>query len=234
MECQVIQQAILINMVQNKPYPQHIENNLEIPYDDSLGRAKLTCQLPQSNISMAIAGSNHQLSIPHQLFDNMSLRGSPPVQRSNANNNRQGNGQQQRGDQNNGNNGNGNGNRNNRDNRNNNDQRPPADNNRRDGPIGGVMTDERKTRLKEQGFLVAAGRYVSFVNEFSGFDNKVMCNYFAYKGHACTKTDSGTCRFAHIRSFQSLPTCDKNALKAWVRDTPGVSFAPGQGPTNSG
>ena len=68
MECQVIQQAIFINMVKNKPYPQHIENNLEIPYDDSLGKAILTCQLPQSNISMAIAGLNLQLSIPHQLF----------------------------------------------------------------------------------------------------------------------------------------------------------------------
>ena len=115
------------------------------------------------------------MSIPHQLFDNMSLQGSPPVQRLNFNNNRQGKGQQQRGDQNNGNNGNGNGNRNNRDNRNNNDQRPPADKNRRDGPIGVVMTNERKTRLKEQGFLVATSRYVSFVHKFSRFDNKVMC-----------------------------------------------------------
>ena len=96
------------------------------------------------------------------------------------------------------------------------------------------MTKERKTRLKEQGFLVAAGRYVSFVHEFSSHDNKGMRNYFAYKEHVCNKTDNGTCNFAHIRSFQRLPLRDKNAPKAWVRDTPGVSFADGQGPTNSG
>ena len=96
------------------------------------------------------------------------------------------------------------------------------------------MTEERQSRLKEQGFLVATGRYVRFVHEFSGFDNKQMCNYFAYRGHACTKTDDGTCNFAHIRSFNRLPARDKNALKEWVRDTRGISFVEGQGPTNSG
>ena len=131
-------------MVKNKPYPQHIENNLEIPYDELLTRAKLTCLLPQSNILMAIAGSNHQLSTAHQMFNMMSLRRHLPVQRLNTNNNHQGNGQQRQGAQNNGTNGNRNGNRNNRDNRNNNDERPPTDNNRRDGPIGGIMSEERK------------------------------------------------------------------------------------------
>ena len=96
------------------------------------------------------------------------------------------------------------------------------------------MTEDRKTHLKGLGFLVAAGRFITFVHKFSGHDNKGMCNHFAYKGAACGRTDSGTCRFAHIRSFQILPTRDKNALKAWVRDTPGVSFADGQGPTNFG
>ena len=79
----------------------------------------------------------------------MKCRGSPILQRSNTNNNHQGNGQQQQSDQNNGNNGNGNGNRNQRDNRNNDDRRPPADNNRSDGPIGGIMTGERKTSLND-------------------------------------------------------------------------------------
>ena len=96
------------------------------------------------------------------------------------------------------------------------------------------MTEERKTVLKQQGFLVAAGRYATFVHKFSGFDNKGMCNFFAYKGHACNKTDNGTCNFAHIRSINRLPARDKNALKAWVRDTPSISFVEGQGPTNSG
>ena len=36
MECQVIQQAIFIHMVKNKPYSEHIKNNLEIPYEDRL------------------------------------------------------------------------------------------------------------------------------------------------------------------------------------------------------
>ena len=234
MECQVVVQAIHINMVQNKSYPQHIEKGLEIPFDGSLGRAQNTCLLPQNNISMAVAGSNHQLSSPHQLFANMSLRGSLPFQRSNANNTHQGKGQQQRGDQNNGNNRNGNGNRNNCDNRNNNDQHTPAANNRGTGPIGGDMTEERKTQLKGFGFLVATGRYVRFVHEFSGFDKKQMCNYFAYRGHTSTKTDDGTYNFAHIRSFNRLPTSDKNALKEWVRDTRSISFVEGQGPTNFG
>ena len=183
---------------------------------------------------MAIAGSNHQLSNPHQLFDMMNRRRSPIVQRSTPNNNHQGNGQYQRGDQNNGNNGNGNENRNHRDNRNNDDQRPSTDNNRRDGPIGGGMIKERKTQLKGLGFLVAEGRYITFVHKFSGHDNKGMCSHFSYKGAVCNRTDSGTCKFAHTRTFQRLPARNKNILKAWVRDTPGVSFVAGQGPTNSG
>ena len=96
------------------------------------------------------------------------------------------------------------------------------------------MTKERKTQLKGLGFLVAAGRFITFVHEFSGHDNKGMCNHFVYRGAACSRTDSGTCRFAHIRSFRNLATRDKDALAAWVRDTPGVSFADGQGPTTSG
>ena len=185
---------------------------------------------------MAIAGSNRQLMYPHQLFNMMNPRGSPVVQRSNTNNNHQGNGQHQRGDQNNGNNGNGNGNgnRNHRDNRNNDDRRPPADSNRSDDPIGGVMTEERKTHLKGLGFLVAQGRYITFVHKFSGYNNKGMCNHFSYKNAAYNRTDSGTCRFPHIKSFQSLPAFNKNVLKAWLRDTPGVSFVDGRGPTNSG
>ena len=33
MECQVIQQAIYINMVKNQPWPQHMTDNLEITFD---------------------------------------------------------------------------------------------------------------------------------------------------------------------------------------------------------
>ena len=219
---------------EEKTYLQHIENNLEIPHEESLERAKLTCLLPQSNILMAIAGSNHQLTTAHQLFNNMSLRRHPPVQRSNPNNNHQGNGQQQQDAQNNGNNSNGNRNRNNHDNKNNNDQRPPTDNDRRDGPIEGVMTKERKNQLKGFGFLVVAGRLITFVHKFSGHNNKGMCNHFAYKGATYSRTDNGTCRFAHIKSFWNLPTGDKNTHIAWLRDTPDVFFADGQGPTNSG
>ena len=91
------------------------------------------------------------------------------------------------------------------------------------------MTKKRKTHLKGLGFLVAEGRYITFVHEFSGHYNKRMCNHFSYKGAVY-----GTCKFAHIRSFQNLPSRDKNALKAWVRDNQGVSFVAGQGPTNSG
>ena len=162
----------------------------------------------------------------------MKCRGSPILQRSNTNNNHQGNGQHQRGDQNNGNNGNGNGNRNHRDNRNNDDQRLPADNNRSDGPIRGMMTEERKTHFKGLGFLVAMGRLTIFVHEFSGYDNKVMCNYFTHKGKVCNRTESGTCKFSHIRYFQQLPA--RNTLQAWARDIQGVSFLDGQGSTNSG
>ena len=183
---------------------------------------------------MVIAGSSHQLSISHLLFNIMNRRGSPILRRSNTNNNHQGNGQQQRGDHNNCNNGNGNGNRNQRDTRNNDDQRPPIDSNRSDGPIGGIMTEPRKAQLKSLGFLMAQDRFVTFVHEFSVHNNKGMCNKFVYKGGICTRTDSGTCRFAYITSFQSLPVCNKNILKAGVRDTQGVSFVDGRGPTNSG
>ena len=75
MEYQVINQAIYINMVKHQLWPQHIEDSLEIPFDQSLGRALLTYQLPLSTISMAIAGSSHQLSIPHQMFTIMNNRG---------------------------------------------------------------------------------------------------------------------------------------------------------------
>ena len=150
---------------------------------------------------------------------------------NNNTNNQQGNFQYQRGDQNNGNNENGN--RNNRDNRNNDDHRPPTTNNRNDGPIGGTMTETRKAKLKEKGFLVAQGRYITFVHKFSGYNNKGKCKYFVYKGGACNKTDSGTCKFSHTNSFRSLPAQDKYALKAWVRNTPGVPFVDGRGPTNS-
>ena len=237
MECQVIQQAIYINIIKNQPWPQHIENSLEIPFDNSLGRASLTCHLPLNKIPMAIAGSSHQLSISHQRFVLMNRRRSTNHQRSNTNNNnnntnnQQGNFQYQRGDQNNGNNENGN--RNNRDNRNNDDHRPPTTNNRNDGPIGGTMTETRKAKLKEKGFLVAQGRYITFVHKFSGYNNKGKCKYFVYKGGACNKTDSGTCKFSHTNSFRSLPAQDKYALKAWVRNTPGVPFVDGRGPTNS-
>ena len=33
MECQVIQQAVFINMVKIQPWPKHTDNNLEIPFD---------------------------------------------------------------------------------------------------------------------------------------------------------------------------------------------------------
>ena len=141
--------------------PQHIDNELEIPFDQSLARATLTCQLPQSNISMAMSGSNHQLSIAHQLYAMMNHRASPNVQGSTTLNNHQNNGQHQRGNQNNGNNGNGNGNKNrrdnsnndNRDNSNNDNRRPPTDNSRNDRPIGGIMTNLQKLQLKAYGFL---------------------------------------------------------------------------------
>ena len=67
-EYQVIQQDIYINMIKDQPWPHHIEDSLEISFDQSLGREFLTCQLPLSTISMVIAGSSHKLSIPHQIF----------------------------------------------------------------------------------------------------------------------------------------------------------------------
>ena len=146
MECQVIQQAIYINMVKNQPWTQHIQDNLKFPFNKSLGRVSLTGHLPQSTISIAIAGFSHHLSIPHQMFDMMNCRGSPNLQRSNTNNNnnntnnQQGNFKQQQGNQNNGNNG---GNRNNCDIRNTDDRLPPTDNNKNNGPIGGIMTEVR-------------------------------------------------------------------------------------------
>ena len=96
------------------------------------------------------------------------------------------------------------------------------------------MSESRQTTLKELGFLNADNRFVTFVHEFSGYDNKGMCNRFAYKGAVCKKTDNGTCPFAHISSIHRLPARDKNALTAWVRDTPGVSFVQGRGPTTTG
>ena len=96
------------------------------------------------------------------------------------------------------------------------------------------MTDQRKLQLKEQGFLQAENRFVTFVHEFSGYENKGMCNHFNYVGGVCRKTDNGTCRFAHITSFRNLAARDANALTAWVRDTPGVSFVRGRGPTSTG
>ena len=234
MECQVIQQAVFINKVKNQPWPQHIDNDLEIPFDQSLARATLTCQLPQSNISMAMSGSNHQLSIPHQLYAMMHRRGSPNVQGPTTNNNYQANGKHQRGDQNDGNNQNENGNTNCRDERNNDNRRPPINNNRNNRPIGGIISESRQTTLKELGFLKAGNRYVTFVHKFSGHDNKGICNYFAYKRAVCKETDSGTCNFAYITSFQRLPACDKNALTAWVQDKPGVSFVQGRRPITTG
>ena len=96
------------------------------------------------------------------------------------------------------------------------------------------MSQLRQTTLKEQGFLKAENQFVTFVHKFSGHDNKGMCNHFNYKGGVCKKTDSGTCRYAHITNFRNLAARDKNALTAWVRDTPGVSFVQGRGPTTTG
>ena len=109
---------------------------------------------------MAIAGSSHQLSIPHPMFFIMSNHGgcTNPLcfdtNNYNNNNNQQGNAQNQQNNQNNGNNGNEN--RNNRDDRNNNDCRPPNDNNNQSVQPHAdedTMTEAQITQLKGLDFL---------------------------------------------------------------------------------
>ena len=75
------------------------------------------------------------------------------------------------------------------------------------------MTEARKAQLKEKGFFITQDRFITFVYNLSRHNNKGMCNKFIYKGEICTRTDSGTCRFAHVTSFQSLPACKEMLLK---------------------
>ena len=74
MEMHVIQQAILTSMIKNQRWSTFIDDELEIPYEQSLGRAILTCQLPAQNLSMAIAGSNQCFAEPYVVYHMLNRR----------------------------------------------------------------------------------------------------------------------------------------------------------------
>lgn len=68
MEMHVIQQAIYINMIKNQCWVQFIDDCVEVLFDQSLGRASLTCQLPLQTITIAISGSSQCLAVPHKIY----------------------------------------------------------------------------------------------------------------------------------------------------------------------
>ena len=228
MEMHVIQQAIITSMIKNQRWSTFIDEETEIPWNESLGLAVQPCQIPAHNLYMAIAGNNQAFENPHKVYHMLNIRPANaipdrlPNQDNNDNRRRRDNDNNQRRN----NQDNGNGNR-----RPNND----ADRNVRQRQEEHPMTDARIEELKGHGFLhKAEGRFVTFVHEFSTLGNKGMCQYNCYKGFYCKKTDAGTCRFAHIPNFNRLPARDKEAIKTWVGNTPTVTFVEGRGPNNSG
>ena len=144
-------------MIKNQRWSTYIDDEKVIPFDQSLGQAILTCQLPAQNLSMAIAGSNQCFAEPHPVYNmlnrrigndtsarlgkdtNHNLNQRPNNQIVNDNRRARDNDNAHRGNGNNNGNGNGNGNGNHR--------------NVRQRQEGAGMTDERRAELKDQGFL---------------------------------------------------------------------------------
>ena len=158
MEMHVIQQAIITSMIKNQRWSTFIDDELEIPLNESLGMAIQPCQIPAHNLYMAIAGNNQAFENPHKVYHMLNIRtGNATIARLDNDNNNNHNQCQ--------NNQNNNDNCRQRDNGNNhygNDQdngngncRPNNDTDRnvRQRQDGDSMSDERKAVLKEQGFL---------------------------------------------------------------------------------
>ena len=189
---------------------------------------------------MAIAGNNQAFENPHKVYHMLNIRtGNATIARLDNDNNNNHN--QCQNNQNNNDNcrqrDNGNNHYGNEQDNGNGNCRPNNDTDRnvRQRQDGDSMTDERKAVLKEQGFLQkSGGRFVTFVHEFSSFNDNAMCQFFCYKGFFCKQSDEGVCRFAHITSYHRLPTREKNAVKTWVDNTPNVTFVEGRGPSISG
>ena len=82
-------------MVKNTRWLQFLEEEQEIPFEESPGPARATCQLPLSTIGSTIAGANMYYHVPHGQYPIMNRRdnsGGTPNQhnqynRNNTNNN---------------------------------------------------------------------------------------------------------------------------------------------------
>ena len=59
-------------MVKNTRWLQFLEEEQEIPFEESLGPARATCQLPLSTIGSTIAGANMYDHVPHELYPIMN------------------------------------------------------------------------------------------------------------------------------------------------------------------
>ena len=74
MEMHVIQQAIVTSMIKNQRWSTFIDDELEIPLNESLGMAIQPCQIPANNLYMAVAGNNQAFENPHKVYHMLNLR----------------------------------------------------------------------------------------------------------------------------------------------------------------
>jgi hypothetical protein len=116
---------------------------------------------------------------------------------------------------------------------------PPAGGPREAGGGRGGNDDAARDANKKQGFLVydptaagAIGRLPPpcdvFVKLRGMASAERLCVTFCTRGYFCNR--GSQCNQVHVTSFTALPTASRELLKAFVDQTNGLSFAPGQNP----
>ena len=100
-------------------------------------------------------------------------------------------------------------------------------------PAPGADTREAD---KKKGFLVWTGArplppYCQVRVQMQGMTSKErICIPYASVNCYCSRGGRNPCTSAHVNQFKQLPAYAQTALDAYVQETDGLDYAPGQGP----